>query len=66
VTTALGHASATTTLSTYAHLSPTAEDRSRNAAEAMFSEALAEDSDNSADSTRNSGVLEPFDLGVSA
>src|ERR1700733_9573959 len=31
---ALGHASATTTLSTYAHLWPSAEDRTRKAAEA--------------------------------
>jgi integrase len=36
---ALGHASATTTLSTYSHLWPTAEDRTRAAAQAMFSES---------------------------
>ena len=36
---ALGHASATTTLSTYSHLWPTAEDRTRSAAEAMLAEA---------------------------
>ena len=43
---ALGHASATTTLSTYSHLWPTAEDRTRKAAEAMFADScgLAADS----------------------
>ncbi|MDO8308149.1 MAG: site-specific integrase [Actinomycetota bacterium] len=39
---ALGHASATTTLSTYAHLWPNAEDRTRAAAEGMLSAALAD------------------------
>ncbi len=38
---ALGHARATTTLDTYSHLWPTAEDRTRKAAEAMLAEALA-------------------------
>ena len=38
---AMGHASATTTLSTYAHLWPTAEDKTRAAASAMASEVLA-------------------------
>lgn len=38
---ALGHASAAITLSTYSHLWPTAEDRTRKAADAMFSEATA-------------------------
>jgi integrase len=33
---ALGHASATTTLDTYSHLWPTAEDRTRNAAEGLL------------------------------
>ena len=42
---ALGHAKATTTLNTYAHLWPTAEDRTRKAAEAMFAAALGEISD---------------------
>jgi integrase len=37
---ALGHATATTTLNTYSHLWPTAEDRTRKAAEAMLLEAL--------------------------
>ena len=38
---AKGHASATTTLSTYAHLWPTAEDKTRAAASGMASAALA-------------------------
>lgn len=38
---AMGHASATTTLSTYAHLWPTAEDKTRAAASAMASAVLA-------------------------
>jgi integrase len=37
---ALGHRSATVTLSTYSHLWPTAEDRTRKAAEAMLAEAM--------------------------
>jgi len=37
---AMGHASATTTLSTYAHLWPTAEDKTRAAAAGMAAEAL--------------------------
>lgn len=41
---ALGHAKATTTLNTYAHLWPTAEDRTRQAADAMIAEALADSS----------------------
>ena len=36
----LGHAKATTTLNTYAHLWPTAEDRTRSAAESIMSAAL--------------------------
>jgi integrase len=38
---AMGHASATTTLSTYAHLWPTAEDKTRAAAAEMASNVLA-------------------------
>jgi integrase len=38
---ALGHASATTTLNTYSHLWPTAEDRTRSAAEGLVLETLA-------------------------
>ena len=37
---ALGHARATTTLNTYSHLWPTAEDRTRKAADAMFGAVL--------------------------
>jgi hypothetical protein len=37
---ALGHARATTTLDGDSHLWPTAEDRTRNAAEAMLTEAM--------------------------
>jgi site-specific recombinase XerD len=36
----LGHAKATTTLSTYAHLWPTAEDRARTAAQSIMDAAL--------------------------
>lgn len=38
---ALGHAKATTTLNTYAHLWPTAEDRTRHAAGGLFTAATA-------------------------
>jgi integrase len=46
---ALGHASATTTLNTYSHLWPTAEDRTRRAAEQLYAEScgLCADSDTS-------------------
>ena len=37
---ALGHATATTTLNTYSHLWPTAEDRTRKASETMMQSAL--------------------------
>ena len=37
----LGHSSATTTLNTYSHLSPTAEDRTRKAAGAIMAAAIA-------------------------
>ena len=46
---ALGHASATVTLNTYAHLWPTAEDRTRTAAASMLAETLS-----GADSVRTS------------
>jgi hypothetical protein len=55
---ALGHSTATTTLSTYAHLWPSAEDRTRQAAAAMLTTALAAP----ADSVRTSGTLEAADL----
>jgi integrase len=38
---ALGHAKATTTLDKYAHLWPTAEDRTRQAADGLLAEALS-------------------------
>jgi integrase len=38
---ALGHAAATTTLRTYAHLWPTAEDRTRNAASELMRSATS-------------------------
>jgi integrase len=41
----LGHANATTTLNTYSHLWPTAEDRTRKAAGAMMSAALGDSAD---------------------
>jgi hypothetical protein len=37
----MGHSSATTTLSTYAHLWPTAEDKTRAAASKMAAAVLA-------------------------
>lgn len=42
---ALGHGSATTTLDTYSHLWPTAEDRTRNAAAAVMRTVLADSAD---------------------
>jgi len=36
----LGHSKATTTLNTYAHLWPTAEDRTRKAAESIMAASL--------------------------
>jgi integrase len=42
---ALGHASASTTLSTYSHLWPDAEDRTRKAAAAIMRTALADSAD---------------------
>jgi integrase len=38
----LGHAKATTTLNTYAHLWPTAEDRTRNAAQSIMAASLGQ------------------------
>jgi integrase len=48
---ALGHSSATTTLSTYSHLWPDAEDRTRNGAAAVMRTALADSCGLSADSS---------------
>jgi integrase len=42
---ALGHASATTTLNTYSHLWPTAEDRTRAAAQTLLAESCGSDVD---------------------
>ena len=39
---ALGHSSATTTLNTYSHLWPTAEDRTRKAASGLMRQAIGE------------------------
>ena len=47
---AMGHAKASTTLNTYTHLWPTAEDRTRNAAATMMGEAAGPQ--NLADSAR--------------
>jgi integrase len=58
---ALGHANATTTLGTYSHLWPTAEDRTRKAAEAMLTEALSP-TGNLADSVRTSRGSKVADL----
>lgn len=46
---AMGHASATTTLGTYAHLWPTAEDTTRAAASGMAAAVLATRPENQAD-----------------
>ncbi len=51
---ALGHAKATTTLNTYSHLWPTAEDRTRNAAEGLVLSTLQLIP---ADSTRTSAPI---------
>ncbi len=48
---ALGHASASTTLGAYAHLWPTAEDRTRSAAEAMLAEACGLPADSATPAT---------------
>ena len=54
---AMGHARATTTLNTYSHLWPTAEDRTRNAAEDMLTLALSPKTVNLADSVRTASAL---------
>ena len=55
---ALGHSNATTTRNTYSHLWPTAEDRTRKAAEAMMRAAAAD----LADSVRTNAVGDGSDL----
>jgi integrase-like protein len=54
---ALGHASATTTLNTYSHLLPTAEDRTRSAAEGLVRGTL---DGTPADSVRTSAATSPL------
>ncbi|MGY2082655.1 tyrosine-type recombinase/integrase [Blastococcus sp. SYSU DS0539] len=49
---ALGHSSATTTLSTYSHLWPSAEDRTRAAAQAMLVESCGPEVDRSSTGER--------------
>jgi integrase len=49
---ALGHASATTTLNTYSHLWPTAEDRTRCAAEELFAGSCGLGADSDASTSR--------------
>ncbi len=56
---ALGHATATTTLNTYSHPWPTAEDRTRKAAEAIMRSAAAD----IADSVRTDRGRKRSDLG---
>jgi len=53
---ALGHAKATTTLNTYAHLWPTAEDRTRNAAAGLMAAVL---SSAAADQVRTGHGVQP-------
>lgn len=50
-----GHAKATTTLNTYAHLWPTAEDRTRKAAESIMSASLYQPAARLTDLTANTG-----------
>jgi integrase len=56
---ALGHATATTTLNTYSHLWPTAEDRTRKAAQAMMAATFG----NLADSVRTEAPKTGSDQG---
>jgi integrase len=49
---ALGHASATTTLNTYSHLWPTAEDRTRRAAEELFADSCGLGADSATSTSR--------------
>jgi hypothetical protein len=49
----LGHATATTTLNANSYLWPTAEDKTRKAAEAMMSEALMGKTRDSEDSSKD-------------
>jgi integrase len=49
---ALGHASATTTLNTYSHLWPTAEDRTRRTAEELFADSCGLGADSATTTSR--------------
>jgi integrase len=49
---ALGHATATTTLTTYSHLWSTAEDRTRRAAEQLFADSCGPRADSSTSTSR--------------
>ncbi|WP_409332603.1 tyrosine-type recombinase/integrase [Trujillonella humicola] len=49
---ALGHATATTTLNTYSHLWPTAEDRTRRAAEQLFADSCGFSADSATATSR--------------
>ena len=49
---ALGHASATTTLNTYSHLWPTAEDRTRRAAEELLADSCGLGADSATSTSR--------------
>ncbi|WP_416403468.1 tyrosine-type recombinase/integrase [Arthrobacter sp. LFS091] len=51
---ALGHAKATTTLDTYSHLWPTAEDKTRAAAAGLLEEALTISADSLRTEDKNS------------
>ena len=51
----LGHSKATTTLNTYAHLWPTAEDRTRKAAESIMSASLGEPAGRLAENETSTG-----------
>jgi integrase len=51
----LGHAKATTTLNTYAHLWPTAEDRTRKASESIMSASLGQPAELPADVAASTG-----------
>jgi integrase len=55
----LGHSKATTTLNTYAHLWPTAEDRTRKAAESIMSASLGQPAAPQAELTASTGSSSP-------
>lgn len=55
----LGHSKATTTLNTYAHLWPTAEDRTRKAAESIMSASLGQPAAPPDESAASTGSVSP-------